>query len=73
MILDRHRQGLSLSAIARQTGLDRKTIRRYVKRGLEPPAYQPRPPRANKIAPFRAYLRERVATLPRADSQPALP
>jgi transposase len=64
MILDLHRQGLSLSAIARQTGLDRKTIRRYVERGLEPPAYQPRPPRANKIAPFEAYLCERVTAYP---------
>jgi len=26
MILDLHRQGLSLSAIARHTGLDRKTV-----------------------------------------------
>ena len=64
LILDLHRQGLSLSAIARQSGLDRKTIRRYVERGLEPPAYQPRPPRANRIAPFQAYLRERVAAYP---------
>ncbi len=64
LILDLHRQGLSLSAIARQSGLDRKTVRRYVERGLEPPAYQPRPPRANRIAPFQAYLRERVAAYP---------
>jgi len=64
VILDLHRQGLSLSSIARQTGLDRKTIRRYVERGLDPPAYQPRPSRANKVAPFQAYLRERVATYP---------
>ena len=64
VILDLHRQGLSLSAIARQSGLDRKTIRRYVERGLEPPAYQPRPLRANRIAPFQAYLRERVAAYP---------
>jgi transposase len=64
VILDLHRQGLSLSSIARQTGLDRKTIRRYVERGLEPPAYQPRARRANKVAPFQAYLRERVAAYP---------
>jgi transposase len=64
MILDLHRQGLTLSAIARQTGLDRKTIRRYVERGLEPPAYQPRPPRSNKIDPFQAYLHGRVAAYP---------
>ncbi len=27
MILDLHRQGLSVSAIARQSGFDRKTVR----------------------------------------------
>jgi transposase len=27
MILDLHRQGLSVSAIARQVGIDRKTVR----------------------------------------------
>ena len=37
MILDLHQQGLSLSAIARRTGLDRKTVRKCIKRGLEPP------------------------------------
>ena len=30
MILDLHRQGLSVSAIARQSGLDRKTVRKYI-------------------------------------------
>ena len=43
-----HRQGLTVSAIARQIGMDRKTIRRYIARGLEPPAYGPRPPRAEE-------------------------
>ena len=42
MILDLARQGLSVSAIARRTGHDRKTIRTYIARGLEPPAYKPR-------------------------------
>jgi transposase len=39
VILDLHRQGLSVSAIARRTGRDPKTIRKYIARGLEPPAY----------------------------------
>jgi hypothetical protein len=39
MILDLHRQGLSVSAIARRTNVDRKTIRKYIERGLEAPAY----------------------------------
>ena len=29
MILDLHRQGLTVSAIARELGIDRKTVRRY--------------------------------------------
>lgn len=64
MILDLHRQGLSVSAIARQTNVDRKTIRKYIERGLEAPAYGPRKPRATVIDPFTAYLRERVAAYP---------
>ena len=44
MILELHRQGLSVAAIARETGKDAKTIRRYIGRGLEPPVYGPRPP-----------------------------
>ncbi len=64
VILDLHRQGLSVSAIARQTGLDRKTVRRYIERGLEPPAYQARPAGPTKVTPFQTYLRERVAAYP---------
>ncbi len=45
MILDLHRQGLSVTGIARQLGMDRKTVRKYIARGLEPPVYQPRPER----------------------------
>jgi transposase len=37
MILDLHRQGLTVSAIARELGLDRKTVRKRIKRGLEAP------------------------------------
>jgi transposase len=64
MIIDLHRQGVSVSAIARQTGLDRKTVRRYIDRGLEPPAYGPRKPRTTLLDPFTGYLRERVSAYP---------
>ena len=37
MILDLHRQGAGVSAIARRTGLDRKTVRKVIAGGLEPP------------------------------------
>ena len=45
MILELHRQGLKVAAIARQLGVDRKTVRKYISHGLEPPAYGPRPRR----------------------------
>jgi transposase len=65
MILDLHRQGLSVTAIARRTGRDPKTIRKYIERGLELPAYGPRQVgRPNKITPYLDYVRERVAAFP---------
>jgi transposase len=64
MILDLHRQGLSVSAIARRVGIDRKTVRKYIERGLEPPRYGPRQPRARRLEPFEVYLRQRVAAYP---------
>ena len=42
MILELHRQGVSISAIARRTGRDPKTIRKYIERGIEAPVYGPR-------------------------------
>ena len=45
MILDLHRQGLSVCAIARQVGIDRKTVRTHIAKGWTPPAYKKRRPR----------------------------
>ena len=64
MILELHRQGLKVSAIARQLGIDRKTVRRYISRGLEPPTYGPRPPRQRSTDRFLPYVRERLAAFP---------
>lgn len=64
MILDLHRHGLTVSAIARELGLDRKTVGKCIARGLEPPVYGPRQPRRRLIDPFVAYLRERVTAYP---------
>ena len=50
MILDLHRQGLSVSAIALQLGIDRKTARKYLARGLEVPVYGPRQPEEGAYA-----------------------
>jgi transposase len=64
MILDLRRQGLTVSAIARQLELDRKTVRKYIERGLEPPVYGPRKPRPRLLEPYEPYLRQRVAAYP---------
>ena len=64
MILELHRQGVTVSAIARHVGLDRKTVRRYIARGLEPPVYGPRKPRTTQLQQFERYLRERIAGFP---------
>ena len=64
MILELHRQGVTVTAIARRVGLDRKTVRGYIARGLEPPVYGPRKPRMTQLLRFECYLGERVTTFP---------
>src|ERR1700745_1642391 len=65
MMLELHRQGLSVTAIARRTGRDPKTVRKYIERGIEAPAYGPRSVgRPSKLAPYLDFLRERVTTFP---------
>lgn len=69
MILDLHRQGLKVAVIARRVGVDRKTVRKYIARGLEPPCYGPRQPRARTIDTHVAYLRSRLAEYPGLTAQ----
>ena len=64
MILDLHRQGAGISAIARRMGLDRKTVRKVIASGLEPPAYGPRQRKAPQLQPFERYLRDRLGAVP---------
>ena len=65
MILELHRQGVSITAIARRTGRDPKTVRKYIERGIEVPAYGPRTVgRPSKLASFMDFVRERVTAFP---------
>ena len=57
MILDLHRQGLVGVGDRPELGIDRKTVRKYIARGLEPPAYGPRKPRKRLIDPFSVFAR----------------
>lgn len=59
MVQDLRQQGLSISEIARRTGYDRKTIRAQL-RAVGPPRYGPRPPRPTKLAPYTAYVQQRL-------------
>jgi transposase len=65
MILELHRQGLSVTAIARRTGRDPKTVRKYLERGIEAPVYGPRSVgRPSKLGPYLAFLGERITAFP---------
>jgi DNA-binding NarL/FixJ family response regulator len=50
MILKPHRQGVSDSAVARQVGLDHKTVYEYIERVCSRLCMAPHTPRASKIA-----------------------
>ena len=55
MILDLHQQGLSPTAIARQLDIDRKTVRKYIARGMEPPNFRTQPRRPRRTDDFLPY------------------
>lgn len=54
------REGLSIRAISRLTGHDRKTIGRFLLAPAGRPVYGPRPAPASKLEPFKPYLKERL-------------
>lgn len=57
MILELHRQGLSITAIARRTGRDPKTVRKYIEQGIEAPSYGHGP-----LAPWRTTTASSLAS-----------
>jgi len=58
------RRGWSVSAIARHTGRDRKTIRAWLAEGEQ----RRRPRAASVLEPFRAYVERRLADDPHLDA-----
>jgi len=51
-----HEQGFHITAIARQTGLDRKTVRKYLAYTTLPEVRRVPYHRSRKLAPYEAYL-----------------
>lgn len=56
-------QGVSISEIARQTGYDRRTIRKYV-HSSSPPVYRKRARKASKLDGYRDYITGRLQKYP---------
>jgi transposase len=54
------REGLSIRAISRLTGYDRKTISRYLLAPTGRPVYKARPSAASNLERFKPYLKERL-------------
>lgn len=55
-----HQNGKSIRAIAKETGLSRNTVRKYLRKELQLPAYGPRAPRSSKLDPFKDYILDRI-------------
>jgi transposase len=54
------RQGLSINAISKLTGNDRKTIRKYLAEPEDAPVYGPREQRPSKLDVFKTYIEDRL-------------
>lgn len=54
------RQGHSIKTIARELGLSRNTVRKYLRHDAPVPYYRPRTPRPCKLDPFKASLQQRI-------------
>ncbi|HAF90320.1 MAG TPA: IS21 family transposase [Pseudomonas sp.] len=55
------RQGHGIKAIARELGLSRNTVRKYLRGEKDLPRYKARAPRPGKLDAFKPYLQGRIA------------
>lgn len=63
LLVDIHvlrRQGQSIRKIAKELGLSRNTVRRYLRNIAQTPNYGPRDPRVSILDRFKPYLLERI-------------
>ena len=59
MLRDLHRQGLSISEIARQTGYNRRTVSKYVKAEVPPVTRKPSV-KPSKLDAYKDYIIQRL-------------
>lgn len=53
-------QGKSIKAIAREIGVSRNTVRKYLRKSNELPTYKKRELRSTKLSAYESYLKDRV-------------
>jgi transposase len=59
MLKDEYEDGKTITALAKETGRDRKTVRKYIHSG-DKPTYKPREAKPGLLDPFQDYIRKRV-------------
>lgn len=63
MLRELHNQGMSISEIAKETGYNRRTVRKYVNSKV-PPVTKKRSPKASKLDNYRDYINQRLNNYP---------
>lgn len=56
-----HQQGLSQRAIAKQLGISRNTVKRYLRAKMDTPVYSAREKGRSLLDPFKSFLHSRIA------------
>jgi len=64
MIHQLKQDGHSISEIARRLNMDRKTVRKKLETGLEPPAYKTRPVVVSVLDQYKPYLKQKIEMHP---------
>ena len=57
-------EGLNISEIARRLGLDRKTVRKYMRADGNDQSVRQRQGKSSKLDPYKTYLLERLKVYP---------
>jgi transposase len=63
MLRELHEQGLSISEIAKETGYNRRTVRKYINSDT-PPVAKKRLPKPSKLDDYKDYIAQRLNSYP---------